>query len=226
MPVQPSCFAKSWDPNHVECKGGLDPAYNNPVTGTKMREKCSWFNSCSQAMHKTAPVAPPSPQLVPPTALLQRAVAATTPIKMPPMPPAHVPPRPPTYTGSATQYSLPTVHAQAPHVAHAPQVQQPVAQHMVQQMHQVHQMPVYQQPVVPQQYAPPHVAQFGPAYVPMPYQLPGSQMPQYLTVPEPVNDHVPWYLQLLRELGRSMVKAFGHQLAAHVDSHSIQKHKA
>ena len=88
------------------------------------------------------------------------------------------------------------------------------------------QMPMYQQQMVPQQYAPPHVAQFGPAFVPMPYQLPGAQMPQYLTVPEPTNDNVPWYLQLMRELGRSMVKAFGHQLAAHVDSHSIQKHKA
>ena len=213
MAVQPSCFAKSWDPNHVECKGGLDPAYTNPITATKMREKCSWFNSCSQAMHKPAPVAP---QIVPPTALLQRAVAATTPIKMPPSPPAHVPPRPPVYTGSATQYSLPTVHAPAPQVAHAPPMQQPVAP----------QMPMYQQQMVPQQYAPPHVAQFGPAFVPMPYQLPGAQMPQYLTVPEPTNDNVPWYLQLMRELGRSMVKAFGHQLAAHVDSHSIQKHKA
>lgn len=219
MPVQPSCFGKSWDPNHTECKGGLDPAYTNPSTGTKMREKCSWFGACSQQMHKPAPLAPPSPQLIPSTALLQRAVAATAPIKMPTPPQAHVPPRPPVYTGTATHYSLPTAHAPAPQVAHAPQVHIP-------QMHTPQmQMPVYQQPMVSQNYAPPHVAQFGPAMVPMPYQLPGAQMPQYLTVPEPVSDNVPWYLQLMRELGRSMVKAFGHQLAAHVDSHSIQKHK-
>lgn len=216
MPVQPSCFAKSWDQNAIECRGGLDPAYTNPITNTKMREKCSWFNSCSQAMPKpTRVLTTPPPQVIPSTALLQRAVTATAPVRVPPTPPAHAPPRPPIYTGPATQYSLPTMHASTPQITHTPQVQQPI----------VHQAPSYQQPVIPQQYAPPHVAQFGPAYVPMPYQLPGSQMPQYLTVPEPSHDHVPWYLQLLRELGRSMVKAFGHQLAAHVDSHSIQKHK-
>jgi hypothetical protein len=71
---------------------------------------------------------------------------------------------------------------------------------------------------------PPAMAQYGPAYVYAPYQQPGQQMPQYLTMPEPVQEDVHWGMRLGRELFRSLAKAFGHSLAAHFDSNSIGKH--
>lgn len=219
MSTQPSCFGKSWDPNHVECKGGLDPAYSNPRTGTKVRDECSWFNSCRQQV-QGRPL--PSPQLLPSTSLLRPSAAPQR-----PMTPPYSPPRP-TYAAPPTHYSLPTAIQHVPQAPPAPQVQHipipsyqpqyhPPASHHQQPQPQHHQ-------VAPPNYVPAHLAQLGPAYVPMPYQMPGSQMPQYLTVPEPVTDDTHWMQRLLRELFRSVVKAFGHQLAAHVDSHSFRRH--
>ncbi len=72
--------------------------------------------------------------------------------------------------------------------------------------------------------APPHVAQYGPPLVYQPFQLPGSQMPQYLTVPEPVTDEH-WFSRLMRELMRSAGKALGHTIAAFFDSNPIRRHK-
>lgn len=200
MSIQPSCFGKSWDPNHVECKGGLDPAYSNPRTGTKLRDECSWFNACRQQVQSR-----PSMPLLPSAALLQRP-AVSQPLQRPPAPPTQYAPRAPTYSAPPVHYSLPST----------PSYPTPQAAPAAQQFHP--------QVMSQQNYVPAHVAQYGPAYVPMPYQNPGSQMPQYLTVPEPVTDDVHWAVRLGRELFRSIVKAFGHQLAAHVDSHSFEKH--
>jgi hypothetical protein len=72
--------------------------------------------------------------------------------------------------------------------------------------------------------APPYVAQYGAPMVYQPYQQHGSQMPQYLTVPEPVDHNVHWLHRLGHELLRSAIKALGHTLAAHVDSNPIRKH--
>lgn len=205
MSTQPSCFGKSWDPNAVECKGGLDPAYSNPRTGTKLRDACSWFQQCRQQVS--------APQLLPSSSLMSRPAIAP-----PRLPPTgytpYVPPKP-TYAAPPTHYSLPTAMQVLPQAPPAPQIQ-----HAPQFYHQP--MPQHQPPA--QNYVPAHVAQLGPAYVPMPYQNPGSQMPQYLTVPEPVNDNVHWATRLFRELFRAVIKSFGHQLAAHVDSHSFQRH--
>jgi len=224
MPVQPSCFGKRWDPNETACKGGLDPLYAHPVTGTKYRDKCSWFNSCSQAMQHTQPARPAQPQLITPTSLLQKTISATPSIRPPTMPMAHMPPAPPqqttvrpSYTPLATAYSLPSTHSPP-----APPVPTAVPTTVTMPQYQAQQAQPF--PMYPQGFAPPNVAQYGPAMVAMPYQHPASQMPQYLTVPEPSNDNVHWALRLGRELFRSMVKAFGHQLAAHVDSHSIKRH--
>lgn len=71
---------------------------------------------------------------------------------------------------------------------------------------------------------PPNIAQFGPQYVFTPYQMPGSQMPQYLTIPEPVRDDVSWIARLGHEILRSVFKSFGHSLAAFFDSNPLRRH--
>lgn len=43
----PSCFGKHWNPQAVECRGGLDPMYTNPRDGSHKREKCQWYERCA-----------------------------------------------------------------------------------------------------------------------------------------------------------------------------------
>jgi hypothetical protein len=104
-------------------------------------------------------------------------------------------------------------------VTQQPQYQQPQ-----------YQQSYYQQPHPPQAQpphiamVPPHVAQYGPAYVYPPYQAPGSQMPQYLTVPEPISDDIHWGVRLGHEIFRSIIKAFGHSVAAYFDANPLRRH--
>lgn len=90
--------------------------------------------------------------------------------------------------------------------------------------------PQYQQPVQPQPpiqlvVAPPHIAQLGPQQVPMPYQQPGTQMPGYLTVPEPIIEGEHWLGRLLREIGRSIFKSAFHTGASFFDHNPIRPYK-
>src|SRR4030067_685264 len=106
MTTQPSCYGKSWDPNSVECKGGLDPAYTNPEDQTHRRDRCSWFQPCSQIVMQPAPSTPQPP--IPPRALLlQHRPAVDIPPPRPMAPPIYSPPRPPTDQQPQTKYSLP-----------------------------------------------------------------------------------------------------------------------
>jgi hypothetical protein len=86
----------------------------------------------------------------------------------------------------------------------------------------------YQQPqqyIAQQAYmVPPWQAQQGPQMVPVVYQQPGSQMPAYLTVPEPVDlDESPWR-RLIREIFRSMFKSAGHTTASYFDHTPMRPH--
>jgi len=214
MTTQPSCYGKSWDPNSVECKGGLDPAYTNPEDQTHRRDRCSWFQPCSQIVTQSAPS---TPQLIPPRALLLQHRAVDTPPPRPVAPPIYSPPRPPTYQQPQTQYSLPPAPAQVvptppshPQFQPQPQLQHGSAPHVMYQ----------QQPVM---MAPPSVAQYGQQFVPMPYQNPGSQVPQYLTMPEPVYDGERWG-GFLRTMARTGLKAIGLGIAAYVDSYPFRRH--
>ena len=47
MPTPPDCFGKRWSATAVECKGGLDPMYENPADGTHKRERCYWYSQCA-----------------------------------------------------------------------------------------------------------------------------------------------------------------------------------
>ncbi len=43
----PDCFGGPlWDPKVTECAGGVDLMYTNKVTGSHIREKCQFFDSC------------------------------------------------------------------------------------------------------------------------------------------------------------------------------------
>jgi hypothetical protein len=206
MNAQPSCYGKSWDPNHVECKGGLDPGYENPIDHTKRRDPCHWFSACGQVVESERARQRAAQPLIPAPALVRPPAALSPPRPaLPAPPPAYTPPRPP----------LQPMPPPAPVPSYQPQyAHQPAAP----------QQPAYAVPIQ-QQMVPPYVAQQGPQYVYAPYQLPGTQMHQYLAMPEPVTDDVHWGVRLVRELFRSIAKAFGHSLAAHFDSNSIGRHK-
>jgi hypothetical protein len=190
MSTQPSCYGKSWDPNHVECKGGLDAAYENPRDKTHRRDRCAWFVPCSQTMNFQGTAQPtPQPvqsqQIIPTRSLLHRpAVDVPPPRPIAPQPqPPYTPPRPPTH-----------IPAPTPSYQHYPQYAAPPPQ----QQHQ----PMQQYMAAPMQMVPPHVAQYGPQLVYQPYQHPSMQMPNYLTVPEPVMEGDSYMGRLGRDLAR------------------------
>lgn len=42
----PDCFGQLWDPNDPECKGGPDIRYTNKNTGSHIRDRCIFYQSC------------------------------------------------------------------------------------------------------------------------------------------------------------------------------------
>lgn len=203
MTTQPSCYGKSWDPNHVECKGGLDPAYENPTDQSHRRDRCTWFGPCSQQMRT------PNPPLIPTRSLLPSRPA----MEPPPRPLAPTPSyQPQTYSPPRPLPLIPQPPMQTVYPPALPPAQ-----------------PQYQQPQAQAHYAqmvPPNVAQYGPQFVPAPYQLPGSQMPQFLSVLEPADDGSSWIGRLGRESARGLIKGLAHSVAAFFDSNPFRKHKS
>lgn len=82
------------------------------------------------------------------------------------------------------------------------------------------------QPHHPMGFAPPHVAQEGPTFVPVPYQMPGAQIPAYLTMPEPVGPGESAAGALGRTLLRSVFKAIGHSAASFFDHVPLKPHRS
>lgn len=70
---------------------------------------------------------------------------------------------------------------------------------------------------------PVHQAWYGPTHVPMAYQLPGAQMPSYLAVPEPIIQGTSWWVRLMLEAFRAMLKAAFHQGSHYVDHRSMTR---
>jgi hypothetical protein len=98
-------------------------------------------------------------------------------------------------------------------------------QHQYIQQYQQQYPQQYQNPSQPGQFVHPWIAQNGPTYVPMQYQQPGSQIPSYLTIPEPVIAEEPWLWRLLREIFRSMMKSSGHSVASFFDHTPVKLHQ-
>lgn len=89
----PECFGSLWDPANVECRGGVDHNYTNKQTGSHLREKCFFFQSCGAKVHaiRSAQVpVPPAQQLMaqlaaPQSAFQQMVSAAAARQQVPPM---------------------------------------------------------------------------------------------------------------------------------------------
>lgn len=227
----PSCFGDEWEEKHVECRGGLDPLFSDPETGSNKREKCSWYEACAHQKHigrQQGEQLIPTQQLFrfpPPPGPVQQAQPAQQP------PQFQVPQVPvPSYAN--------VIRNVAQQVAAAPQVpvQNPMRPPMQPQAPSVqtfflpNQQPqqpqpqYYQQPQQAQQYQPPYAQGMVPPYmasmpgmVPMNYVMPGTQMPSFLTVPEPMVYGQHWSRRLAFTLLRGMVKAFGMTLANFFD---------
>jgi hypothetical protein len=107
-----------------------------------------------------------------------------------------------------------------PQIQH-PQQFMPQQQQFMPQQHYQHQ---YQHQQYPHMVAP-YIAQQGPQFVPLMVQQQGSQMPHYLTVPEPINLNESSWRRLAREIFRSMGKSAGHTSAAFFDHNPINPHK-
>lgn len=201
MTTQPGCFGKSWDPNHVECTGGPDKIYQHPTNGTHFRDKCSWFDRCGQQMNRPATYTVPSTStLIPATSLTQ-----PRPVPDPPRPPLIPNYPPPTPTPPFTPPRPPATPVQ-----YSPQTQQQPA-------------PLYHP--YPQAMVPPHVAQQGPQYVYSPYQIPGTQSAQFLTVPEPIREDTSMLTRFFHEVLRACAKGAATQVAAFIDSNPFRRHR-
>lgn len=104
------CYGESWEAQHVECAGGLDPLYTHPINGKHERDRCEMYEQCGQLFRsKRASAYVPASNLIrtsptttvytPPAPQPQRPIQPYA----PPAPPIMVQPRP-TYP---TQYTVP-----------------------------------------------------------------------------------------------------------------------
>lgn len=198
----PDCFGSHlWSATEKECIGGPDPGYAHPVSGARVRERCRWYQSCASVSAQN--------KLVPSQSLV-RAPAVQPPIPQAIPPGVQAPPKP--VAPNPVLGARPPLHVQQPSFTYQPQ---PVVQAGYPQQQQLQQY---------MSYAPPYVAQLGPAQIPMPYQQPGAQMPAYLTMPEPVRPGDSALGVLARTLFRAALKAIGHALASFVDHTPIKPH--
>jgi hypothetical protein len=201
------CFGKSWDPNNVACRGGNDPAYLHPTTGTNKRDPCAWFNPCATRVTAVKQ----QQQLIPAQQIVRRQQPQQPQMpQMPQMPQQPQAAQPTSPWGPLGPVMNTLVNRYMPQGA-APYPPQPYPQ---QQQQQLYQQP--QQMMMPQQMAHPSMATV-PYAVPMNYQAPGAQMSGYLTIPEPVLPGQHWGARLFLNVARSMAKASGHTVANFFD---------
>lgn len=197
MAPQPpkACFGKSWDGNNVLCRGGLDPTYVHPKTGGNQREQCAWFNPCATRVNAASMT---QQQIIPLEHLLKRPQPQQQQLAQPTSPWAPVRQMVSNVMQRITQVQQPQVPV------HPPQ-QVPVHP----QLQQMYYPPQQQQMMMPQPMVQPMMAMM-PQAAPMNYQWHGSQMPGYLTIPEPIVEGQHWGTRLFYNVMRSMAKAGMH----------------
>ena len=191
-----SCFGKSWMTIPTLCDGGLDPTYVNPSNGSNRRDKCGWFSQCASRTNASRMGNQPQ-QIVPREQLVQRHQQVAQPTS----------PWAPFRQAASTIMSRAAGMQPAPQQVLAPQQQQ---------------MYYQQQQMMPNQMVHPSVAMM-PYAVPMNHQMPGAQMPGYLTTPEPVLENQHWLTRLMLNVARSMGKASGHTVANFFDHNTINR---
>ena len=213
---RPSCFGRiddpskqieGWNPSCPSCAGGADPTYTDEKTGSHIREKCVFFNSCGSTVQakkmeqmRTTLVDPKS--LMRPTVQPQAQTVPTPTVPAPQYPASVYQPQQPS------QPKLAESLQQQQQALLLQQQQQAMMQHMQQQMAQMQRMAPQQQmqmmPIMPQ----------------MGYQqmMPVNyMMPSYLSNPEPVEPGGFWRM-MGRTVFRSMGKSVGHSVAHIFDS--------
>lgn len=101
------CFGKSWDPNDVECTGGIDPGYVHPYTKENRRDVCDLLLACSTrvAAEKLDPQ-----RLIPASRLVRDKQVPVLPFTLP-------------QTKPPTQTTAPSAHAAPVQYQHPQQVQ-------------------------------------------------------------------------------------------------------
>lgn len=210
MATQPpkECFGKSWDGNNVLCAGGLDAAYIHPKTGSNQRERCAWFDPCATRVNATR--MGQQQQIIPLSQVMRQQQQHTQPT-----------------SPWAPMRNLMTKLSHQPQMPQMPQMPQQQPQQFMQQVAvhpQQQQQMYYQQPQQQMQMAPqmvhPQMAMM-PHASPMNYQWQGSQMPGYLTIPEPVVSGQHWGVRLFYNVARSMAKAGMHTGANFFDHSPI-----
>lgn len=130
MESPPDCFGSTlWDPKHPHCAGGIDITYTNKQTGSHLRQRCDFFDSCGAKVQATR-------------ALAQRAMFPQSPPSTFPLAPK--PPVIPALTSAAAARTQVPAMSQ-PMVPQAPQTL--MQQHMQQvpmAMGHWHPAPTYQ----------------------------------------------------------------------------------
>lgn len=180
---------EGWNPNHVECTGGLDPTFKDPETGSHMRQRCVFFQSCGAvAQAKKQEAARP----IDPKTLVRSTPHSFVPSAQPPtlQPMAKF-----GETFGKTE-------------------QQRALEQQMQQMQQLHAAQLEQmRRMMPQQMPQQMMPQMGyQQMMPVNYQ-----MPAYLTAPEPTAPGGFWKM-FGRTVFRSMGKSVGHSVAYMFDS--------
>lgn len=201
MAPQPpkACFGKSWDGNNVLCRGGLDPTYIHPKNGGNQREQCAWFNPCATRVNAASMT---QQQVIPREQLLRRPQPQQQQMAQPTSPWAPV-------RQMANNVMQRLVQPPQTQVPTYPPPQVLVHPQQQQQQQQMYYPPQQQQQMMPQPMVQPMMAMM-PQAAPMNYQWPSSQMPGYLTIPEPIVSGQHWGVRLFYNVMRSMAKAGMH----------------
>lgn len=215
----PSCFGSEehYDPRNAECRGGADPKYTNPQTGSHLRPPCDVFHQCGQRVSQKASQVIPVRNLTKPGGI--------------PLGPTS--PAPPQGQGQGTTFAdfikqrAAAAAAQQHMVPHTQQADAAWAEHYRQQQlaQQLAQQQVVQQqraavPVPPQYPQPPQPYSY--PYPPPPQNTGGQyhlnyMMPAYLSVPEVRRPGQSIWAILGRESVRAIGKSFGHTIAHFFD---------
>lgn len=190
---KPPCFGKLWDGTSPECKGGVDPAFKDEETGSNLRQKCEFFESCGVRYQASR---------------MESARALIDPKSLVKGPPTLTPSRPaqqqqgmvPAFVERFAQSFMQQQAQQPQMVMVPPQQMMKPAQHPQQMM----MMPAPQMAYGYQQ------------MMPVNYQMPG-----YLTVPEHREPGGSFFGFAMRTIFRSMGKSVGHSVAHLFDSNPL-----
>lgn len=189
----PACYGELWEAQHPQCYGGLDPAFTHPTRKDHRHDRCHLYSSCAsktsanRLSRQASPTSTTPQQVIPAQNLVRH----------------HQPQHMPAPFQSIVRHVHNGTQAAAAQAANlqAPSIQIPYA----------HPATHAQGPMV----HPAHAS--APWQVPMNFQVPGAQMPAYLTVPEPIFPGEGTFKPLVRTILRSVLKAGCHSMANFFD---------